>query len=811
MPVSIARSVRRLLSAAGAITAVVSMAGWLTASSAQTVTVTNVTSNHYHYNYFPGDCPSGWNIPSGQYPTGYHIERPHVIYNASTAQWVLWAHYDDSSYTAAEVLVATSSTECGPYTVQSEFQPNGYQSRDETIFEDDDGSGYLVTASNEFGGANDTMAIMKMTGDYLNIDSSAGTTWVFAQQYREAPQVAKAGGKYFLFTSQAAGWFPSQGGYAVSSAMMSGWPSSVTTLANTSTFGGQPSGIIKVAGTSATTWIMTLDHLGGNSGRDTGSIWLPVILDSTAGTATMNFYTSYSVDMTTGLLTLPTVTNAALGKTVTATETASGYPASNVTDGNYTTRWIATTGCSSGCSSTFPQSVTIDLGSNVPVQEVNLSWAMTKGSEAYYKYQIGYSTDGTTFTTIDRTSNTLYGFTSDDVNFTARYVKITETGFVCQNGCSFYTPSLYEAEVISAPTSSNLPATVTVTPSSSSVGATDPFTVTVSVSGGGSNPVPTGKVVASGPGWTSDVYGLQNGSATFSVPGGALTQGLDTLTATYTADPTSEPVYGLTQATGTATVTVGTIPAVPTGLALNSYAVGQLTATWTASSGATSYVLKRSMNGGAYSTVASPTTTSYTDTGLSSSNNYCYTIAATNSLGTSADSSPVCSNPASVAITIPNYSFESPTTTTYIYNPSGGSWTFSGSSGNGSGVTANNSGFTSGNPAAPDGKQVAFVQQTGSIVQSVSGFVNGGVYNIIFSAAQRANKSGGQAGQTFDVRVNGTTVASFAPPQSATSYSDYSTSFTATGTSQSIGFYGTDLNTGDNTIFLDNVRIVRVK
>ena len=51
------------------------------------------------------------------------------------------------------------------------------------------------------------------------------------------------------------------------------------------------------------------------------------------------------------------------------------------------------------------------------------------------------------------------------------------------------------------------------------------------------------------------------------------------------------------------------------------------------------------------------------------------------------------------------------------------------------GVSTNDSGFTAGNPNAPDGNQVAFIKDTGSISQSV--YMAAGIYNISFMAAQR--------------------------------------------------------------------------
>jgi hypothetical protein len=162
----------------------------------------------------------------------------------------------------------------------------------------------------------------------------------------------------------------------------------------------------------------------------------------------------------------------------------------------------------------------------------------------------------------------------------------------------------------------------------------------------------------------------------------------------------------------------------------------------------------------------------------------------------------------SAIVNIANPGFETPAIPSFLYNPSGGSWTFSGASGNGSGAAANNSGFTQANPNAPEGVQVAFLQGSSIISQALSGFVRGKTYVISFSGAQRTRAT--QLGQTWDVRIDGMTIGSFAPPQSAANYADYTVAFTASATTHTLAFVGTNMNGGDNTVFLDDVRITTV-
>ena len=81
-----------------------------------------------------------------------------------------------------------------------------------------------------------------------------------------------------------------------------------------------------------------------------------------------------------------------------------------------------------------------------------------------------------------------------------------------------------------------------------------------------------------------------------------------------------------------------TVPAAPSGLAATSGSgKKKIALTWTASSGATSYIVSRSTtSGGPYSVVATSVTgTSYQNTGLSSGSAYFYVVAANNAAGSS--------------------------------------------------------------------------------------------------------------------------------------------------------------------------------
>jgi len=106
--------------------------------------------------------------------------------------------------------------------------------------------------------------------------------------------------------------------------------------------------------------------------------------------------------------------------------------------------------------------------------------------------------------------------------------------------------------------------TITVTPPSPSISSAQPLNLTIGVSGGSGNPVPTGSVTVQGGGY-SNGYGqaLSNGSVTVTIPAGTLTLGNDQLTVSYIADYASLETYTYNSRSVSVTVSSGS-PALQT-------------------------------------------------------------------------------------------------------------------------------------------------------------------------------------------------------------------------------------------------------
>ncbi len=115
----------------------------------------------------------------------------------------------------------------------------------------------------------------------------------------------------------------------------------------------------------------------------------------------------------------------------------------------------------------------------------------------------------------------------------------------------------------------------------------------------------------------------------------------------FTLDPVGNVKSIVTAGAGNRPLnpTTPTVPATPGGLNASA-GNAQVSLTWSASSGATSYNVKRATtSGGAYTTVGSPTGTSYTNTGLTNGTTYYYVVSAVNSAGQSGNSSQVSATP----------------------------------------------------------------------------------------------------------------------------------------------------------------------
>ena len=75
------------------------------------------------------------------------IERPKVIYNDKTKKFVMWMHIDNYNYSKAAAGVAISDSPTGNFQYLHSLRPGGEESRDMTLFKDENGKAYHIYSS----------------------------------------------------------------------------------------------------------------------------------------------------------------------------------------------------------------------------------------------------------------------------------------------------------------------------------------------------------------------------------------------------------------------------------------------------------------------------------------------------------------------------------------------------------------------------------------------------------------------------------------------------------------------------------------
>lgn len=257
---------------------------------------------------------------------GCVIERPKIVYNAKTGKFVMYFHLErrGRGYSDARVGIAVADGATGPYKFIRSLNPTpgtypvnareedktpealerskrefrvslgsseegrkaliypahverGQDSRDMTLFVDDDGKAYLVHSSE----SNSTLHIDELTDDYLDF---TGRWWRAAEKdWTEAPAICKKDGWYYLVGSGCTGWAPNKARYYRARAITGPWerlgnPCEGVNPANGQgpdrTWGGQSNYILKV---SEDRYVAMFDIWRPDNQVDSRLVWLPVV------------------------------------------------------------------------------------------------------------------------------------------------------------------------------------------------------------------------------------------------------------------------------------------------------------------------------------------------------------------------------------------------------------------------------------------------------------------------------------------------------------------------------------------------------
>ena len=368
-----------------------------------------------------------------------------------------------------------------------------------------------------------------------------------------------------------------------------------------------------------------------NTGSNTNPPPAPTNLVATPGNAQVGLSWSASSGATSYNVQRSTTSGGPY--TTIGSPTTNSYTDTGVTNGTtyyYVVSAVNTAGQSANSSqvSATPQVGIPPAPTNLVATpgnaQVGLSWSASSGATSYNVKRS--TTSGGPYTTIGSPTTTSY----------------TDTGVT--NGTTYY----YVVAAVNATGQSANSSQVSATPL-------------------GVPPAPTNLVATAGNGQVGLSWSASSGATSYNVQrsttsGGPYTTiGSPTTTSyTDTAVTNGTTYYYVVAAVNTAGQSANSsqvsatpqlaIPPVPTNL-IATAGNAQVGLSWSASSGATSYNVKRSTtSGGPYTTIGSPTTTSYTDTGVTNGTTYYYVVAAVNTAGQSGNSSQVSATPTAFLI-----------------------------------------------------------------------------------------------------------------------------------------------------------------
>ena len=271
-----------------------------------------------------------------------------------------------------------------------------------------------------------------------------------------------------------------------------------------------------------------------------------------------------------------------------------------------------------------PSAAPTNLTATAGNQQASLAWTASSGATSYYVKR--GTASGGPYTTVGTPAGTTYA----DKNLT--------------NGTAYY----YVVTAVSATGESANSNQASATPTAAATAPVPPLNLTAT---GGNQQVSLAWTASAGATSYNVKRSPTNGGPYTTVASPAGTSYTDTTVTngtTYDYVVTAVNAAGQSGNSNQATATPMAAPTAPVP-PLNLTATGgnqQVSLAWTASTGATSYNVKRAAtNGGPYTTVASPAGTSYTDTTVTNETTYYYVVTAVSAGGESANSNQASATP----------------------------------------------------------------------------------------------------------------------------------------------------------------------
>ena len=245
------------------------------------------SSDLYNWNDEGLVLPVDQGNPASEIAAGCILERPKVIYNESTGQFVMFfkLYPRGKGYEFGYVGVATATRPNGPFTYRHRFlacdSPNG--SGDFAIVRDSDGSVYHLAVRKP----DKVFCAGRLRDDYL-LPAGKYQPVEGIEKHTEAPAIVRRPEGFYLLGSGSTSWKPNAARSFFSTKLTGPYVSLGNPVTGVNphnglgpekTFGGQISFVISVSG-KTNAYIAMFDQWRPEAPINGGYIWLPLVFET---------------------------------------------------------------------------------------------------------------------------------------------------------------------------------------------------------------------------------------------------------------------------------------------------------------------------------------------------------------------------------------------------------------------------------------------------------------------------------------------------------------------------------------------------
>ena len=248
--------------------------------------------------------------PSSELYAPMRFERPKIIYNEKTKQFVLWCHYvkypgnHGDGHGDSDMGLAVCDTVNGEYKWLGFTKPidNDGWVRDMTVYKDLDSQAYLIydrhTADpllgDKTGGlqGDRCLYVVELSEDYLSFTTNYKR--IENASWREAPVVIYKDGYYHIVTSGLTGWKTNQAKAFRTKCLLDEWEDMGDPCVDDTThttFNTQGSNAFRVEGTDIQ--IIMLERHNTSNFQRCSYVWLPVRFD--CGRLCLNYLKEWKI------------------------------------------------------------------------------------------------------------------------------------------------------------------------------------------------------------------------------------------------------------------------------------------------------------------------------------------------------------------------------------------------------------------------------------------------------------------------------------------------------------------------------------